>query len=63
MEDAPTLVAVSRILLLGLYVFGGELHWAVKKGLARLPGLNNNDTLNAWRKAQIDRRRQRFSLA
>lgn len=63
MNDAPTPTALGRILALGLYVLGGELRWAVKKGIARLFCRNGDDALNAWRKTQIDKRKQRFSLA
>lgn len=63
MEDRLTPTAVSRVLILGLYVLGGELHWTVKKALARLSGDNDHDALNAWRKNQINTRKQRFSLA
>ena len=63
MEDSLTPMALSRILVLGLYVLGGELHWVVKKAVARLSGGKGRDALNIWRKNQIDRRRQRFSLS
>ena len=63
MDDALTPATLIRILASGLYVFGGELRWSVKKGMARLLRRNGDDALNAWRKTQIDKRTQRFSLA
>lgn len=63
MEDRLTPTAVSRVLALGLYVLGGELHWTAKKALTRLAGGSDHEALSAWRKNQIDTRRQRFSLA
>lgn len=62
MKDALTPLALIRILVLGMYVLGGELHWVVKKALGRLSGSNDHNALDTWRKKQIDTRRRRFSL-
>ena len=53
--------ALARTVVFGLYVVGGELVWTAREFLAKTRGTPPEE-LAARRRAQIDKRMQRFSL-
>jgi hypothetical protein len=53
--------ALARTVVFGLYVIGGELAWIIRSFPARIRRTPPEE-LSAWRRAQIENRKQRFSL-